>query len=152
MNDASATRLRLLDDIKIAMKAGDKDRLAVLRMLSAAIKQKEIDERVEVDETMTLAILDKQLKQRRESISQYEAAGRDDLAAREVAEAEIIRQYLPTALSDAEIAAEIDEALGSSGAGSVKDMGRVMAILKPVLQGRADMSDVSRKVRERLSA
>lgn len=148
---ASATRQRVLADIKIAMKAGDKSRLAVLRSMSAAIKQREVDERVELDETATVAVLDKMLKMRRESIAQYGAAGRDDLVAVEQAESEIIQEYLPAAMSDAEIGLAIDEALSSTGAASVKDMGRVMAILKPALQGKADMADVSRRVKERLA-
>lgn len=148
---ASATRQRVLADIKIAMKAGDKSRLAVLRSMSAAIKQREVDERVELDETATVAVLDKMLKMRRESIAQYSAAGRDDLVAVEQAESEIIQEYLPAAMSDAEIGLAIDEALSSTGAASVKDMGRVMAILKPALQGKADMADVSRRVKERLA-
>lgn len=151
MSDTSATRQRVLADIKIAMKAGDKSRLAVLRSMSAAIKQREVDERVELDETATVAVLDKMLKMRRESIAQYGAAGRDDLVAVEQAESEIIQEYLPAAMSDAEIGLAIDEALSSTGAASVKDMGRVMAILKPALQGKADMADVSRRVKERLA-
>lgn len=148
---SSATRQRVLADIKIAMKAGDKSRLAVLRSMSAAIKQREVDERVELDETATVAVLDKMLKMRRESIAQYGAAGRDDLVAVEQAESEIIKEYLPAAMSDAEIGLAIDEALSSTGAASAKDMGRVMAILKPALQGKADMADVSRRVKERLA-
>lgn len=148
---SSATRQRVLADIKIAMKAGDKSRLSVLRSMSAAIKQREVDERVELDETATVAVLDKMLKMRRESIAQYGAAGRDDLVAVEQAESEIIKEYLPAAMSDAEIGLAIDEALSSTGAASVKDMGRVMAILKPALQGKADMADVSRRVKERLA-
>ena len=147
----SETRQRILDDIKSAMKAGDKPRLATLRLISAALKQKEVDERVELDEAMTIAILDKLLKQRRESISQYSAAGRDDLVAQEQAEAVLIQSYLPEALSDEEIAALVDEALQETGAAGVKDMGKVMAWVKPRLQGRADMSAVSQSIKNRLS-
>lgn len=146
----SATRQRVLDDIKVAMKAGDKPRLGTLRLVSAAIKQREVDERVEVDEPAMIAMLDKLMKQRRESVTQYKAAGRDDLVAVEEAEMAIISDYLPAGLSDAEIDQAIDDAVSSSGAASVKDMGSVMAILKPALTGRADLSDVSRRVKARL--
>lgn len=148
----SDTRRRVLDDIKAAMKAGDKPRLGTLRLVSAAFKQKEVDERVELDEPMVLAILDKLVKQRRESIAQYESAGRDDLVAQEASEIVVLQEYLPEPLDDAGIDAAVDEAVGSTGAASVKDMGKVMAVLKPVLQGRADMSDVSRRVKSRLGA
>lgn len=151
MSTPSPTRSRVLDDIKSAMKAGDKPRLATLRLVSAAIKQREVDERIELDEPATIAVIDKLLKQRRESIAQYGAAGRDDLVAQEEFEVVIIKEYLPTALSDAEVGLAIDDALSSTGAATVKDMGQVMAILKPALQGKADMSDVSRRVRERLA-
>lgn len=148
----SETRQRVLDDIKTAMKAGDKPRLATLRLMSAAIKQKEVDERIELNEEATLAIIDKLMKQRRESISQYEAAGRDDLVAQEQAEAEIIKTYLPEALSDDEISAIIAEAIETTGAASVKDMGKVMGMVKPKLQGRADMSSVSKTIKDRLNS
>lgn len=148
----SETRQRILDDIKTAMKAGDKSRLATLRLMSAAIKQKEVDERIELGEEATLAIIDKLMKQRRESISQYEAAGRDDLVAQEQAEAEIIKTYLPEALSDDEISAIIAEAIETTGAASVKDMGKVMGMVKPKLQGRADMSSVSKTIKDRLNS
>ena len=148
----SETRQRILDDIKTAMKSGDKPRLATLRLMSAAIKQKEVDERIELNEEATLAIIDKLMKQRRESISQYEAAGRDDLVAQEQAEAEIIKTYLPEALSDDEISAIIAEAIETTGAASVKDMGKVMGMVKPKLQGRADMSSVSKTIKDRLNS
>lgn len=147
----SDTRQRVLDDIKTAMKAGDKPRLATLRLMSAAIKQKEVDERIELDETATIAILDKLLKQRRESISQYSAAGRDDLVAQEESEAALIQTYLPEAMSEAEILALIDGAIAETEATSVKDMGKVMAIVKPKMQGRADMSVVSKSIKDRLN-
>jgi len=147
----SQTRQRVLDDIKTAMKAGDKPRLATLRLVSAAIKQKEVDERIELDEPATLVILDKLMKQRRESISQYSSAGRDDLVAQEQSEIEIIQDYLPTALTDEEIATIINDAVNESGAASVKDMGKVMALVKPRMQGRADMSVVSKTIKERLN-
>lgn len=147
----SETRQRVLDDIKTAMKARDKPRLATLRLMSAAIKQKEIDERIELDEATTITIFDKLLKQRRESISQYQTAGRDDLVAVEQAESEIIQEYMPAALGDDEIAAIIDAAVTESGAESVKDMGKVMGLVKPKLQGRADMSSVSKTIRDKLN-
>ena len=147
----SETRQRVLDDIKTAMKAGDKPRLATLRLMSAAIKQKEVDERIELDEAATLAIFDKLMKQRRESITQFEAAGRDDLVAQEQAEAAIIQTYMPAALGDDEITAIIDAAITESGAQSVKDMGKVMGLVKPKLQGRADMSSVSKTIKDRLT-
>lgn len=147
----SETRQRVLEDIKTAMKARDKPRLATLRLMSAAIKQKEVDERIELDEATTLAIFDKLLKQRRESISQFQTAGRDDLVAQEQAESEIIQTYMPAALSDDEIAAAIDAAIAETGAESVKDMGKVMGLVKPKLQGRADMSSVSKTIRDRLN-
>jgi len=148
----SETRQRVLDDIKTAMKAGDKSRLATLRLMSAALKQKEIDERTDLDEATTIAIIDKLLKQRRESITQYEKAGRDDLVAQEVSEADIIKTYLPASLNDDEISAIIDAAVAESGATSIKDMGKVMALVKPKLQGRADMSSVSKSIKDRLNA
>ncbi len=148
----SETRQRVLDDIKTAMKAGDKPRLATLRLVSAAIKQKEVDERIELDEPTVIALLDKLLKQRRESITHYSAAGRDDLVAQEQSEAELIQTYLPEALSEAEIKALIDSAIAETGAASIKDMGKVMAVVKPELQGRADMSVVSKSIKDRLTA
>lgn len=148
----SPTRQRVLDDIKLAMKAGDKARLTVLRSMSAAFKQKEIDERIELDEPAVMAILDKLVKQRRESISQYENAGREDLVAVEASELIVLQEYQPEQLDDAGIDAAVDAAVGSTGASSVRDMGKVMAVLKPALQGRADMSAVSRRVKERLGA
>ncbi|ASJ71142.1 GatB/YqeY domain-containing protein [Granulosicoccus antarcticus] len=147
----SETRQRVLDDIKTAMKAGEKPRLAILRLISAAFKQKEIDERIDLDEPTVIALLDKLLKQRRESISQYSAAGRDDLVAQEQIEIELIQTYMPEALSEAEVHALIDSAIVETGADSVKDMGKVMALVKPQLQGRADMSIVSKSIKDRLT-
>lgn len=147
----SNTRQQLLDDIKSAMKAGEKSKLATLRLMSAAIKQREVDERTEVDESTTIAIFDKLLKQRRESIAQYSKASRDDLVAQEQAEIEIIQNYLPEALSTEEIEGIVASAIDKSGAESVKDMGKVMGLVKPELQGRADMADVSKLIRSRLN-
>ena len=147
----SDTRQRVLDDVKTAMKSGDKSRLATLRLISAAIKQKEVDERIELDDAAVLAVLDKMVKQRRESIAQYEMAGRDDLANAEHAELAIIQDYLPAALDESEIEAIIDDAIGKTGAASIKDMGKVMGFIKPALQGRADMAKVSQTIKQRLN-
>ncbi len=148
----SETRQRILDDIKAAMKAGDKPRLATLRLMSAAIKQIEVDQRIELDEPTTISVLDKMLKQRRESIAQYEKANRDDLIAVEKSELELIQEYMPAALSEDEITSIIEEAVASSGASSIKDMGKVMGIVKPALQGKADMAAVSQSIKQRLNA
>ncbi len=148
----SETRQRILDDIKAAMKAGDKPRLATLRLMSAAIKQIEVDQRTELDEPGTIAVLDKMLKQRRESIAQYEKANRNDLVDVEQSEISLIQEYMPAALSTDEIASVIDEAVASSGASSIKDMGKVMGMVKPLLQGKADMSAVSQIIKQRLNA
>ena len=146
----SKTRQRILDDIKVAMKAGEKPRLATLRLTSAAIKQKEVDERIVLDETATVTVLDKMLKQRRESIAQYGKAGRDDLVAQEQSEIDLLQTYMPTALSDDEITGIIDSAIAKIGANSIKDMGKVMGLVKPGLQGRADMASVSQQIKQRL--
>jgi uncharacterized protein YqeY len=148
----SETRQRILDDIKAAMKAADKPRVAKLRQMSAAIKQIEVDQRIELDEQGTIAVLDKMLKQRRESIAQYEKANRDDLIAVEQAELELIQEYMPAALSEEEVNKVIDDAIASSAASSVKDMGKVMGLVKPALQGKADMSVVSQTIKQRLNA
>ena len=148
----SETRQRILDDIKVAMKSGEKSRLSTLRSISAAIKQREIDERIELDEDNTIALLDKLLKQRRESIAQYSKADRDDLVEVEQREAELIQTYLPAQLTDDEIAQTIDAAIEQSGAASMKDMGKVMAMVKPKLQGRADMGSVSQVIKARLNS
>ena len=146
----STTKDQILADIKAAMKAGDKSRLATLRLISATIKQKEVDERIDVDEAQTMAILDKLMKQRRESIVQYEKAGRDDLVAVEQAESTIIQTYLPAALDQSEIDKIVGDAITTTGAASIKDMGKVMGLVKPALQGRADMAAVSKLIKERL--
>ena len=124
----STTKDQILADIKAAMKAGDKSRLATLRLISAAIKQKEVDERIDVDEAQTMAILDKLMKQRRESIAQYEKAGRDDLVAVEQAESAIIQTYLPEAMDQGEIDKIVGDAITTTGAASIKDMGKVMGL------------------------
>ena len=148
----SQLKSRLTTDMKTAMKAGEKDRLAVIRLMLSAIKQVEVDERIEVDDARVTVVLDKMGKQRRESISQFSDAGRDDLIAIEQAELEIIQEYLPEALSEAEISDLIGQAIEESGAASMKEMGKVMGILKPKLQGRADMGKVSQQIKSQLSA
>lgn len=138
--------------MKTAMKGGDKFRLGVIRLILAAIKQVEVDERITVDNDRAILVLDKMLKQRRESIRQFSDAGRLDLAEAEEAEAKIIQEFLPQALTEAEIETMIKEAIAESGAGSIKDMGKVMGLLKTRMQGRADMSVVSNKIKAALSA
>lgn len=138
------------DQVKQAMKGGEKARLKVLRMLTAAIKQKEIDERIELDDAQVLAVIDKMVKQRRESIEQYSAGGRPELAEAEQAEIDILSDFLPEQLGDDELAAMIDRAIADTDAASMADMGRVMAQLKPKVQGRADMKQVSAAVRAKL--
>ena len=141
---------RIQQDVKDAMRAKDKPRLGTIRLITAAIKQREVDERIELDDTQVLVVLDKMCKQRRESISQFEQAGRDDLAAQEKAELELIQQYLPEQLTEAEINELIDAAMQATGASSMKAMGKVMGQLKPKLQGRADMGAVSALIKARL--
>ena len=141
---------RILQDVKDAMRSRDKPRLATLRLITAAIKQQEIDERIEMNDAQVLALLDKMCKQRRESISQFEKAGRDDLIAQEVSELELIQTYLPEQLGEDEIAALIEETMAATGAASIKDMGKVMGQLKPKLQGRADMGAVSAMIKAKL--
>ncbi len=148
----SAIKGKIQEDMKSAMRSQAKDRLAAIRLILAAIKQREVDERIELTDEHVLAILDKMLKQRRESITQYEAANRQDLAQREHDEVRIIQEYLPSQLSAAEIQALIEEAIKETGASSARDMGKVMGILKPKVQGRADVAAVSNIVKERLSA
>lgn len=144
-------KTRIQDDMKAALRAKDSARLSAVRLLIAAIKQREIDERVELDDTAVMATVEKLVKQRRDAATQYDAANRPELAASERFEIEVLSAYLPEALSDAELDAEIDAALTASNASSPADMGRVMAVLKPRLAGRADMSEASRRVREKLS-
>ena len=141
---------RIQQDVKDAMRAREKSRLATIRLVTAAIKQREVDERIELDDAQVLAVLDKMVKQRRESISQFEKAGRDDLILQEASELEIIQSYLPEQLTEAEITALIDAAMEATGAASIKDMGKVMSQLKPKLQGRADIGAVSAMIKARL--
>lgn len=144
-------KANVLDQIKVAMKAKEKDRLKVLRMISAAIKQQEVDDRTELTDQDILAIFNRMSKQRKDSISQYEAADREDLAAIEKAELEVIAEFLPQALSEAEIDDLIDAAVAQTGAATMADMGKVMGILKPQIVGRADMAAVSGKIKAKLS-
>ncbi len=142
---------RIQDDMKTAMKAGAKERLGVIRLILSAIKQIEVDERITLDEAQTIAVLDKMLKQRRDSIAQYTAAGRTDLADVESAEVAIIQEYMPQALADEEIEKMIELAIAETGAAGISGMGKVMAVLKPKMQGRADMAAVSARIKARLA-
>jgi uncharacterized protein YqeY len=148
----STLKPQLTNDMKSSMKSRDKQRLGVVRLMLAAIKQIEVDERIELDDTRILAVLDKMAKQRRESISHYSDAGRDDLVAVEQAEIELIQEYLPEPLSESEINNLVEQSIATTGAASIKDMGKVMGVLKPQLQGRADMGKVSQLIKSRLSA
>jgi uncharacterized protein YqeY len=143
---------RLTDDMKAAMKGGDKPRLEVIRLIHAAIKQREVDERVVLDDAQVLAVLEKMLKQRRDSITQYDAANRTDLADRERFEVGVIEAYLPARLSDEELAALVDAAVIKTGASGPKDMGRVVAEVKAKAAGRADMGKVSQRIKAKLAA
>ena len=143
-------KAQIQSDMKTAMKAGDKTRLGVIRLILAAIKQREVDERIELDDSQVLAVLDKMVKQRRDSVAQYAAAGREDLAAVERFEIEVCQGYLPQPLSEAEVVALIESAIAVTGAAGMKDMSRVMAQLKPLVQGRVDMGAVSTLIKQRL--
>jgi uncharacterized protein YqeY len=142
---------RIQTDMKEAMKAGDRDRLKVVRMLMAAVKQQEIDRRTELDDTAVLGVIEKMVKQRRDSIHQFKQGGRQDLADQEAAEIAVLETYLPEPLSASELEALIDAAIGETGAASVRDMGKVMGQLKPQVQGRADMGALGAAVKARLS-
>lgn len=144
-------KARITDDMKIAMKARDADRLATIRLLLAAMKQKEVDERIELSDADIIAVIDRMLKQRRDSVSQYDAANRQDLADRERFEMTVLSGYLPQALTDAEIDALIDAAVVSTGAAGMQDMGKVMGVLKGQMAGRADMAAVSARIKARLA-
>lgn len=145
-------KARITDDMKAAMRARETDRLGTIRLLLAAIKQKEVDERIELDDTAVLAVIEKLVKQRKDSLSQFTQAGRIDLADKESAEIEVLKVYMPAALSEAEIAAEVQAAVAESGAAGPQDMGKVMAVLKARLAGRADMTAVSGLVKAALTA
>jgi uncharacterized protein YqeY len=144
-------KAKLTEDMKTAMKAGEKDRLGVIRLINAAIKQKEVDERVEMTDPLVLAVIEKMVKQRKESISQYEAAGREDLASVERYELGILDTYLPAKMDEASVQAAIDAAVAETGAAGPADMGKLMAVLKPRLAGQADMGLVSQLVKKKLA-
>jgi uncharacterized protein len=146
-----ALKERITEDMKSAMRSGDKERLATIRLALAAIKQREVDERITLDDAQVLAVLEKMIKQRKESVAQFEAGGRADLVAKEQAEMAVLQGYLPAQLSAAELDALIAEAIASSGAASIKDMGKVMAAVKSKAQGRADMGAVSALIKQKLS-
>jgi len=144
-------KAQLTEDMKTAMKAGEKDRLGVIRLINAAIKQREVDERVEMTDPLVLAVLEKMLKQRKDSVSQYEAANREDLAAVERYEIGVIQGYLPAQMSEAEVEAAVVASIAESGATGPQDMGKVMAVLKPKVAGRADMGALSGLVKKKLA-
>ena len=142
---------RVTEDMKNALRAGEKERLATIRMLLAAIKQREVDERIQLDDNQVLAALEKMIKQRKEAIVQFDSGGRPDLVAKETAEIAILQTYLPAQLSDAEVDALIAAAIASTGATSIKDMGKVMGVVKAQAQGKADMGKVSARIKQKLS-
>ena len=142
---------RITEDMKSAMRAGEKERLGTIRLVLAAIKQREVDERITLDDGQVLAVLEKLIKQRKESITQFTSGGRADLAAKEQAELIVLQTYLPAQMSDAEIDALIAEAVAASGATSIKDMGKVMGLVKAKAQGKADMGAVSARIKQKLS-
>jgi uncharacterized protein YqeY len=147
----SELKQRLTEDMKTAMRDKDKQRLGVVRLALAAIKQREVDERIELDDTQVLGVIDKMVKQRKDSAQQYQDAGRQELADQENYEINVLQEYLPAALEEAELDQLINQAIADSGASSMKDMGKVMGILKPQVQGRADMGAVSARIKARLT-
>jgi uncharacterized protein YqeY len=147
----AALKDRITEDMKTAMRAGEKERLATIRLILSAVKQREVDERIQLDDSQVLAAIEKMVKQRKEAITQFEAGGRADLVAKETAEIAILQTYLPAQMSDADIDGLIAEAIASTGAASIKDMGKVMAAVKAKAQGRADMGAVSARIKQKLS-
>ncbi len=143
-------KARVTEDMKAAMRAGEKDRLSCIRMLQAGIKQREVDERIELDDTQVLSVIEKMIKQRRESVTQFQAGNRADLVAKESAEIELLTGYLPAQLGEAELDGMIREAIAAAGATSMKEMGKVMGLLKPKVQGRADIGAVSARIKTAL--
>jgi uncharacterized protein len=143
---------RITDDMKAAMRSGEKERLGVIRMITSAIKQREVDERITLDDAQVLSVLEKMIKQRKESLVQFQAGNRQDLVDKESAEITLLQGYLPAQLSDAELDTLIQEAITATGASSIKDMGKVMGLIKGKAQGRADMGAVGAKIKARLSA
>ncbi|WP_316666774.1 GatB/YqeY domain-containing protein [Ralstonia psammae] len=144
-------KAQITEDMKAAMRAKETDRLGTIRLLQAAIKQREVDERIELDDAAVLAVIDKMLKQRKDSITAFEQAGRDDLVAKETAEVAVLQVYMPAQLSEAEVDAAVRDAVAKAGASGPQDMGKVMGILKPALAGRADMTQVSARVKAALA-
>jgi uncharacterized protein YqeY len=142
---------RITDDMKAAMRSGEKERLGVIRMITSAIKQREVDERITLDDTQVLSVLEKMIKQRKESLVQFQAGNRQDLVDKESAEITLLQGYLPSLLSDTELDALIQESIAATGASSIKDMGKVMGLIKGKAQGRADMAVVGAKIKARLS-
>ena len=146
----SSLKGRITDDMKAAMRSGEKERLGVIRMLTAAIKQREVDERISLDDSQVLSVLEKMIKQRKESLVQFQAGNRPDLVAKESGEIALLQGYLPSQLSDSEIDVLIADAIASTGAASIKDMGKVMGVIKGKAQGRADMAAVGAKIKAKL--
>jgi uncharacterized protein YqeY len=140
-------KARITEDMKAAMRSGEKDRLSCIRMLQAGIKQREVDERIELDDTQVLSVIDKMIKQRRESVTQFEAGQRADLVAKESAEIAVLSGYLPAQLNDTDLDAMIREVIAATGAATMKDMGKVMGLLKPKVQGRTDMGALSARIK-----
>jgi uncharacterized protein YqeY len=141
---------RITEDMKAAMRSGEKERLGVIRLITSAIKQREVDERIVLDDTQVLSVLEKMIKQRKESVAQFQAGNRQDLVDKENSEITLLQGYMPSQLSDAELDSLIGEAVTATGAGSIKDMGKVMAIIKAKAQGRADMAAVGAKIKAKL--
>jgi len=141
---------RITDDMKAAMRSGEKERLGLIRMITAAIKQREVDERITLDDAQVLSVLEKMIKQRKESLVQFQAGNRQDLVDKEAAEITLLQGYLPSQLSDAEIDALIGQAIAATGAATIKDMGKVMGLIKSQAQGRADMAAVGAKIKAKL--
>jgi uncharacterized protein YqeY len=148
----SSLKGRITDDMKAAMRAGEKERLGVIRMLTAAIKQREVDERISLDDAQVLSVLEKMIKQRKESLVQFQAGNRPDLVDKESAEIVLLQGYMPSQLSESELDALIADAIASTGAASIKDMGKVMGIIKGKAQGRADMAAAGTKIKAKLGA
>jgi hypothetical protein len=146
----SELKQRIDDDVKIAMRSRAKERLATLRMITAAIKQREVDERTVLDDQQIIVLLDKMARQHRESIEHFQQAGRDDLVAKEHRELQVVQEYLPAQLDESELSQLISDAIAAAGATTIKDMGKVMGILKPQVQGRADMGMVSNQIKQKL--
>jgi len=145
-----ALKDRITEDMKTAMRAADKERLGTVRLLLAAIKQREVDERITLDDGQVVAVIEKMIKQRREAIGQFESGGRSDLVAKETAEIGVLQGYLPALLTTAEVVALITEAIAATGAASIKDMGKVMGFVKPKAQGRTDMGALSARIKQKL--